>query len=133
MHKEQSGFGDHAVATLQANASIPEGMGIDGHYHVVCHDKDGNFKWEAVTDNLVVNVGLQDMNDKYFTGSTYTATWYIGLYGAASSNNSTPSWLGSGKSYPPQYSQWRYVLPFTMFIGAPQREKLQEYVVPREQ
>jgi hypothetical protein len=30
MHKEQSGFGDNAVATLQANTNIPEGMGVDG-------------------------------------------------------------------------------------------------------
>jgi hypothetical protein len=27
------------------------------------------------------------MNAKYFTGSGYTATWYIGLYGAAASND----------------------------------------------
>jgi hypothetical protein len=27
------------------------------------------------------------MNAKYFSGSGYTATWYIGLWGAASSNN----------------------------------------------
>jgi hypothetical protein len=26
------------------------------------------------------------MNAKYFTGSAYTAAWYIGLYGAAASN-----------------------------------------------
>jgi hypothetical protein len=37
----------------------------------------------------VVNEGLQDMNAKYFTGSSYTAAWYIGLYGAAASNNPT--------------------------------------------
>jgi hypothetical protein len=37
--------------------------------------------------NLVVNVGLADMNDKYFSGSGYTAAWYIGLYGAGSSND----------------------------------------------
>ena len=35
----------------------------------------------------MVNVGLKDMNDKYFTGSAYTAAWYIGLYGAAASND----------------------------------------------
>jgi len=34
-----------------------------------------------------VNVGLQDMNTQYFKGVSYTAAWYIGLYGAASSNN----------------------------------------------
>jgi hypothetical protein len=28
---------------------------------------------------LVVNQGLKDMNDKYFSGVTYSAVWYIGL------------------------------------------------------
>jgi hypothetical protein len=27
------------------------------------------------------------MNTKYFTGTSYTATWYLGLYGASSTNN----------------------------------------------
>lgn len=58
-----------------------------GVFTVTCYDKDGNFKWEEKTPNLVVNVGLQDMNTKYFTGSGYTATWYLGLYGAAATNN----------------------------------------------
>ena len=91
MSNELSNFGDHAVASLQTNAVIPEGMGIEGSWHVVCHDKDGNLKWEEKNHNLVVNVGLQDMNAKYFTGSTYTAAWYIGLYGAGSSNNPAAS------------------------------------------
>ena len=50
-----------------------------GVYKVVCHDADGNFKWEESTHNLVVNEGLQDMNTKYFKGSSYTAAWYLGL------------------------------------------------------
>ena len=50
-----------------------------GVYKVVCHDADGNFKWEESTHNLVVNEGLQDMNTKYFSGSSYTAAWYLGL------------------------------------------------------
>ena len=50
-----------------------------GVYKVVCHDADGNFKWEESTHNLVVNQGLQDMNTKYFKGSAYTAAWYLGL------------------------------------------------------
>jgi len=31
MTKELSNFGDQAVATLQANAVIPEGMGVEGY------------------------------------------------------------------------------------------------------
>lgn len=58
-----------------------------GVFTVQCFDKDGNLKWEQSEHNLVVNVGLKDMNEKYFTGSAYTAAWYLGLYGAAASNN----------------------------------------------
>ena len=50
-----------------------------GVFHVQCFDKDGNLKWEESAHNLVVNEGLQNMNDEYFTGSTYTAAWYLGL------------------------------------------------------
>ena len=50
-----------------------------GVFTVTCYDKDGNLKWEESNHNLVVNVGLADMNGKYFSGSTYTAAWYIGL------------------------------------------------------
>jgi hypothetical protein len=62
-----------------------------GVFTVQCFDKDGNLKWEAEKHNLVVNVGLKEMNEKFFSGSGYTATWYLGLYGAAVSNNPAAS------------------------------------------
>ena len=58
-----------------------------GKYVVECFDKDGNLKWVAETPNLVVNLGLQYMAGTALTGTTPITTWYIGLYGAASSNN----------------------------------------------
>lgn len=58
-----------------------------GVFTVQCFDKDGNLKWTEENHNLVVNVGLKDMNDKYFTGSSYTAAWYIGLYGSGATNS----------------------------------------------
>ena len=86
MHKETSGFGDNAVATLQANASIPEGMGIDGHYHVECRDAQGNLKWNDEFPNLVVAVGKQLLLDTLLrTSGTYTTVGpFLGLI-----NNST--------------------------------------------
>lgn len=66
---------------------IQDNSSAGGVFHVQCFDKDGVLKWEDSSHNLVVNVGLQDMNAKYFTGSGYTAAWYLGLYGAAASNN----------------------------------------------
>ncbi len=62
-----------------------------GVFTVQCFDKDGNLKWTEENHNLVVNVGLKDMNDKYFTGSAYTAAWYLGLYGSGSTNNPAAS------------------------------------------
>jgi hypothetical protein len=86
MTKEISSFGDHAVATLQTNANIPEGMGIDGHYHVECRDADGNLKWEEEFPNLVVAVGKQLLLDTLLrTSGTYTTVGpFLGLI-----NNST--------------------------------------------
>ena len=78
---------DVVGSTVVANGGAQDILSAKGHYVVVCRDKDGNIKWESKSDNLVVNVGLQDMNTKYFTGSSYTAAFYLGLYGAASTNN----------------------------------------------
>lgn len=86
MHKETSGFGDNAVATLQANASIPEGMGVEGYYHVECRDAQGNLKWDEEFPNLVVAVGKELLLDTLLrTSGTYTTVGpFLGLI-----NNST--------------------------------------------
>lgn len=78
---------DSVGCGLQANKGANEKLQAGGMFRVECRDADGNLKWEHEEHNLVVNVGLQDMNTQYFKGSTYTAAWYIGLWGAAASNN----------------------------------------------
>ena len=82
---------DVASSSLIAGGSAADSASAKGVYKIQCHDKDGNLKWEDAAPNLVVNGGLQDMNSKYFTGSAYTAAWYIGIYGAAASNNPAAS------------------------------------------
>jgi len=91
MPKEASRTADLIGATLDRLFGSTEEVSAGGVFHIECRDKDGNLKWETRSHNLVVNVGLQDMNDKYFLGSGYTAAWYIGLYGAASSNDPAAS------------------------------------------
>jgi len=82
MQNELASCGDNAVATLQANVAIPEGMGIAGYYHVECRDKDGNLKWEEEFPNLVVAVGKQLMLDTLLKGSSYTVVGpFLGLIG----------------------------------------------------
>jgi hypothetical protein len=80
MYKEKQGFGDSAVATLQTNAVVPEGLGVEGHYHVVCRDKEGNLKWEEKFPNLVVAAGKELMLDTLLKGTSYTVVGpFLGL------------------------------------------------------
>jgi len=58
---------------------LKDNVRFGGVFHVQCFDKDGNLKWETTEHNLVVNEGLQDLNTKYFKGSSYSAAWYLGL------------------------------------------------------
>jgi hypothetical protein len=87
MLKNKAKSSDKVGGLVAKNDSASAQVRGGGVFTVRCHDAEGNLKWEAEKHNLVVNVGLQDMNAKYFTGSGYTAAWYIGLYGAAASNN----------------------------------------------
>jgi hypothetical protein len=81
MSNELSSFGDHAEVTMQANVTGSETFGVEGHYHVVCRDADGNIKWEESFPNLVVAGGKQLMLDTLLrTSGTYTTTGpFLGL------------------------------------------------------
>ena len=72
---------------LVANTGAGETALATGKYVVECFDKDGNLKWVAESKNLVVNVGLQYMAGVALTSTAQITSWYIGLYGAAASNN----------------------------------------------
>lgn len=87
MNNEISKPTDAVSVALHSLKGASDSAKATGVYKLQCLDKDGNVKWEDEIKNLVVNAGLQDMNAKYFTGSAYTAAWYLGLYGAASTNN----------------------------------------------
>jgi hypothetical protein len=58
-------------------------VGAQGQYLFECFDSEGNLKWSDTADNIVVSVGAQFMNQRFFAGSSYTATWYIGLINGA--------------------------------------------------
>jgi len=87
MSIEKAKATDIAASGLVANTGASEGAKATGKYVVECFDKDGNLKWVAETQNLVVNVGLQYMAGVALTSTAQSTTWYLGLYGAASSNN----------------------------------------------
>jgi hypothetical protein len=98
---------DEAAASITKNDGAKEGLRGGGVFRVECWDKDGNLKWSAESHNLVVDVGLQDMNTQYFKGVSYTAAWYIGLYGAGASN--TPAGSDTMALHP----GWTEITPYS--------------------
>jgi hypothetical protein len=84
MSNEKSKSSEKISGDVVRKEGFVEGLSSGGVFTVTCIDKDGNEKWVDIAPNLVVNTGLQDMNTKFFTGSAYTAAWYIGLVNGTS-------------------------------------------------
>jgi hypothetical protein len=87
MSNEKSFANDSVGSTVTQNLGANETVGAKGYFTVECRDAEGNVKWIENSPNLVVNVGVQDMNTKYFTGSSYTAAWYLGLITGPGASN----------------------------------------------
>jgi hypothetical protein len=107
MQLEHAKSSDTVGAQLTKALAVGEHTKAGGVYRIECLDASGNLKWFAESHNLVVNQGLQDMNTKYFSGSAYTATWFIGLYGAGASN--TPAAGDTAASH----AGWTEVVPYS--------------------
>lgn len=89
MSNEKAKLTDTVSSSVSVDPVLASRAGAGGVFHFKCYDSEGNLKWEEMTHNLVVNQGLKDMNDKYFSGATYTATWFLGLI----NNSPTPSYV----------------------------------------
>lgn len=89
-----------AKAGVAGNRSNTEDVFAHGFYTVECVGSDGKVKWTDTIENLVTNVGKIDLLDKYLSGATYTAAWYLGLvdggstptYNAADTSSSHAGW-----------------------------------------
>lgn len=67
-------------------------------WNIVCKDSEGKIKWEENKKNIIVDVGLDDLLDKYLKGSSYTASWFVGIKAAgtavaADTMSSHSSWV----------------------------------------
>lgn len=83
--KEQSSPGMALGAGLTARTEIAETIPAPAFtYAVECFGPDGKLKWREEIRNLVTTEGKNDIIDKYFKGSAYTATWFLGLKGTGS-------------------------------------------------
>jgi hypothetical protein len=103
MTNELTNCGDYAVTEWQTSAKIPEGMGIEGYYHVECRDPEGNLKWVEDVPNLVVAAGKQLMLDTLLRGSAYTVVGpYLGLTNASltpAATDTMTTLVGGGKEF----------------------------------
>jgi hypothetical protein len=92
-------------AGLVTNPALAEEVsGPRFHYHVECIGADGELKWVEDIDNLVTTEGKNDILDKYFKGSAYTAAWFLGLKGAGAA--AAGDTLAS-------HASWTEVTPYT--------------------
>jgi len=139
MSKSKSSFralGERLKTAMAVACAIVMGAGIaeqakaQGHYTATCYDKDGNVKWtDTWFPNTVTTVGGNDMLDKYFAGSSYTAAWYLGLISsvsysaiaAADTMSSHSGWTEAGATNAPTYSQ--SARPTTAWSSAASKSK----------
>lgn len=98
---------DAFASGLIAGTKQTETAKATGRFRMECFDKDGNLKWAAESQNLVVNVGLQYMAGVALTSTAQITTWYIGLYGAAASNNPAASDTSSS------HIGWTEITPYS--------------------
>ena len=99
---------DQVAATTKYNTMPADQMAIDGTYHAVCYGADGQIKWEAPIENLVVTVG-KNLTLDTILGNSAAGAIVMGLKGVGAANvadtqASHASWLEVGLANAPTYS-----------------------------
>jgi len=77
--KNEIGAGMSCGSSAESRSQHKTQTLVKNTYSIECFDKDGNFKWADVAENIVPDAGLNDLLDKYLKGSAYTAAFYVGL------------------------------------------------------
>lgn len=88
---------DNFQTNMTMNQSEQALISVGGVFHVECLDADGNVKWTEEFNNLVVNQGLNSMNNVYFyySSTTQITTWYMGLMGTVTTGVAAGDTLAS--------------------------------------
>ncbi len=75
MIKAKASSTDKTVAALLRGKEVTEEVRGGGVFTARCIGPDGAVKWEVSKPNLVVNQGLQDLNNSTETNSNHLRTW----------------------------------------------------------
>lgn len=99
---------DNMAAATKYNTTPADAVAINGYYHAVCYDANGNVKWEEPIHNLVTTVGQNASLDNIL-GNSAAGAVVMGLKGtgtaiAADTQASHSSWLEVGLANAPTYS-----------------------------
>ena len=84
MEMDKAKAGDVAAAGVMVNGAEKNSAVAKGRWTIECRDKHGNLKWVEESENLIVDVGLNELLDAALANQGATASWYIGLTADAS-------------------------------------------------
>lgn len=99
---------DKCEASTGYNTNPSDTATIEGRYHAVCYDKDGNVKWEDTIENLVTTVG-KNLTLDTILGNSAAGAVVMGLKGTGTAaitdtQSSHPTWNEVGLANAPTYS-----------------------------
>lgn len=108
---------DNAEAACKYNTNPDDVMSIQGSYHAVCYDAQGNVKWEDDIKNLVTTVG-KNLTLDTILGNSAAGAVVMGLKGAGTASvtdtqASHAGWLEVGLANAPTYSGTRKTPSFS--------------------
>lgn len=115
-------FGDSVEATVSRSAGQTEVVGLQGTYVAECYDAQGNLKWSDTIENLVTNVGRQNLLNSYFA-NTGGGAIVMGLKGTGTADYtdtqaSHATWDEVGGVNLPTYSGTRKTPSFSSATNA---------------
>ena len=99
---------DATEASCKYNTAPTDSLSINGTYHAVCYDAQGNLKWDAGIKNIVTTVGRNATLDSIL-GNSAAGAIVMGLKGTGTAlitdtQASHGSWLEVGLANAPTYT-----------------------------